>query len=197
MAQKTAQALAFIDLETDGLPDGQDFSVVNILEMGMVVTNLALEPLAGYHEVVKMTKPAAQRIAVNDYVKQMHTKNGLLQASIKESQMTLAEVEQETLSVLKETGLSQGEFMLAGSGIASFDFPLIKLAMPELASWFTYYVLDVGILRRGHQILSGGRTFYSKVNESYGDMKAHRAYADAEAHLKEAQVISKWLHELP
>lgn len=194
--QKSASALVFLDFETDGLPNGNDFFVVHPLEFGMVVTNLDLEPIAGYHEVIKMTPEAAKRIASNEYVKSMHQKNGLLKESIQTAGHTLADVEREIIEVLHETGLDKGEFVIAGSGIASFDFPLIKALMPELATWFAYFTLDIGVLRRGHSILSGGRTFYPKVNESYGDAKTHRAYEDAEAHLKEAQVISKWLKEL-
>lgn len=191
------QALVVLDLETDGLPDGNDFSVVNILEIGFVVTTLALEPVAGYEEVIKMTRPAAERVAKNSYVKEMHTKNGLLNDSIKKATHTLADAEREAIETLHETGLDKGSFLMTGSGVTAFDFPLIKEKMPELAEWFQYFTVDIGGVRRMLSILSGNREFFPKHLDSYGDMKEHRALADAQAHLREMQGARKWLLELP
>lgn len=194
------QAIVVLDLETDGLTDpksANDFSIVNVLELGMVVTTLDFEPIAGYHEVVKMTKPAAERIAKNDHVKTMHAKNGLLTDSIKNSEYTLAQVEQAAIGVLKETALDKGSFVMAGSGVTAFDFPLIKQNMPELASWFQYFTVDIGIVRRFIAFSSGNREFFPKVAASYGDMKEHRAMADAMAHLEELKLAKEWLRNLP
>jgi oligoribonuclease (3'-5' exoribonuclease) len=185
MPKKYAKALGFVDIESDGLPDGHDFSMVNILEFALIVTNMDLTPVAGYHEVVKMTRPAAERVSKNDLVKKMHQESGLLADSIKGTH-TLAEVEQEAIETLQEKGIGHEELMLAGSGIAMFDFPLIKTHMPEFAKYLTYYPMDIGIHRRLVKIFAGV-DLINPVTESFQDgVKKHRAYSDAEAHLKEA-----------
>lgn len=195
MPGKYPQRLAWIDLETDGLPNGNDYSVVNVLEFAMIVTDFALNPEAGYEEVVKLTRAGAERIKANEYVKNMHAANGLIRAS-RDSEFTLAEVEQNAIEVLKEMGLDKGEFMIAGSGVASFDFPLIKTQMPELASWFAYFVLDVGVLRRSVKILAG-KDLVAPVRESFEDgVKAHRARGDVEAHMKEGESFMEYFRSL-
>ncbi len=196
MAKPYPQRLAWIDLETDGLPDGNDFGVVNVLEFAMIVTDFALNPEAGYEEVIKLTREGAARIKANDYVKNMHAKSGLLQASAREATMTLAEVEQAAIETLRATGLDKKEFMLAGSGVASFDYPLIKQKMPELASWFEYFTLDIGVLRRTIKVLAG-RDLVRPVRESFEDgVKAHRARGDVEAHMKEAESFMEYFRSL-
>lgn len=195
MPGKYPQRLAVIDLETDGLPDGNDYSVVNILEFAMVVTDFALNKEAGYVEVLKMTRPAAERIKKNDYVKNMHGTSGLIKDSVA-SEFTLAEVEKNAIEVLHDTGLDKGDFIIAGSGVASFDFPLIKTQMPELASWFAYFTFDIGVLRRTIKILAG-KDLVAPVRESFEDgIKAHRALNDAEAHIKEAESFMEYFRSL-
>lgn len=187
MPSKYPQRLFWCDFETDGLPDGNDFGVVNVLEAAVIVTDFALNPEAGYEEVIKMTRAGADRIMKNDYVKRMHSESGLLQASARESEFTLAEVEQNIIEVLKETTLDKGDFMIAGSGVAAFDFPLIKQKMPELASWLAYFPMDIGVLRRTVKVLAG-KDLVAPVKESFEDgIKAHRALADVQAHIKEAE----------
>jgi oligoribonuclease (3'-5' exoribonuclease) len=181
-----AKAFAWIDIETDGLPDGHDFSTVNMLEFGMIITNIDLTPITGYHEVVKITQAGAERIRANEFVRQMHLTSGLLQESI-QGGMTLAQVEQEAIETIQEAGLGEDDLFLAGSGVAMFDFPFIKTHMPRLAKYFKYFPFDIGLTRRQVKIFAG-RDLYPAVQESYQDgVKAHRAYADVEAHLKEAQ----------
>lgn len=196
MANKTyPQRLAWIDIETDGLPDGNDFSVVNLLEFAMIVTDFDLQPEAGYEEVIKLTKAGADRIKSNEYVKKMHGPNGLIKEAVA-SEFTLEQVEQNAIATLKEMGLERGEFMIAGSGVAMFDFPLIKEKMPELAKWFAYFVVDVGVLRRTIHVFAG-KDLVAPVRESFEDgVKAHRARGDVEAHMKEASRFSEYFRSL-
>lgn len=196
MPSKYPQRLFWVDVETDGLPDGNDFGVVNVLEVAVIVTDFALNPEAGYEEVIKLTRAGADRIMKNDYVKKMHADSGLLQASARESEFTLAEVEKNIIEVLKETTLDKGDFMIAGSGVAAFDFPLIKQKMPELASWLAYFPMDIGVLRRTVKVLAG-KDLVAPVKESFEDgIKAHRALADVQAHIKEAESFRDFFRSL-
>lgn len=189
--------LAWIDLETDGLPpedDRNNYADVHILEAGLIVTDFALNKVVGYSETVRLTKPAADRIRANDYVKNMHKTSGLLADAIN-AQHTVSQVENEMVAVLAEVG-QPGDFMIAGSGVASFDFPLIKTHMPRVAAYFAYFPFDIGIIRRGTRILAG-HDIVGPSPASYGDMKEHRAFGDVQAHLAEAVLYQTLLRSLP
>lgn len=196
---KYAQALFWTDFETTGLPTGNDFSNTQILEVAVIVTNFDLEPLVGYKEVVKLTKEGADRLRGEEFVLNMHKKSGLLQESAKVATATEAQVEAEIIKMLKEqTSFEPGEFMIAGSGVALFDFPLIKDRMPQLSKWLAYYPFDIGVQRRVAQILGKGRNFINPVNKSFQDgVKTHRAWDDVTAHLEEGKRWMQFYRDLP
>lgn len=192
---KFPQALAFLDLETDGLPVHNDYSMVNVLEIAVIVTDFDLQPMAGMSTVIKLTKEAVARLKANEFVLNMHKANGLIKESAA-STVTLAEAEAEVIAVFKEaTTFDKGEFMIAGSGVASFDFPLIKQQMPELASWFAYYPFDMGIQRRVTKILAG-RDVVNPSNPTTGDGAAHRALNDVNWAIADAGKYREWLRSI-
>lgn len=194
--RRYAQALAWVDIETTGLPNGNDFSDVHILEVAVLVTDFDLQPLGGYHEAVKLTRAGADALRGNPEVLGMHRKNGLIVDS-KNSEFTLADVEKEIIKLLKETtSFDKGEFMIAGSGVAAFDFPLIKDKMPEFASWLAYYPFDIGIMRRTARILSGGKDIVNPTVKSFGAEKLHRAWEDVKAHVDEAKEYQAWFRSV-
>lgn len=186
-------ALLWADLETPGLAH-----TAPIMEVAIVVTDFNLNKIAGYHEVVKLTKAHADalRDPQNKIALEMHAANGLIQDG-KKSTKTLADIERECIDLLKqETTFEPGEFILAGSGVAQFDIHLLRAQMPALEKWLTYYQLDVGIMRRTLKILGGGRDFVNPVLHSFGDSKKHRAMADVLAHIEEAEGYREWLRSL-
>lgn len=188
-------ALFFVDVETTGLPVGNDWSNVSILEVGVIVTDFDLKPYFGYQGVVQMDDAIRTQLKANPEVFKMHLDNGLLKDS-KESTDTLQTIESEIVGMLKsKTTQDKGEFMIAGSGVATFDLQLIKDKMPELASWLAYFPFDIGVQRRTAKILSGGRDLVQPIKESFaGDVKKHRALDDIKAHLKEAIEWQKFYH---
>lgn len=184
-------ALLWTDLETDRLiPDPVDQVIdlhpLNIMEVGFIVTDFELRPISGYSEALKMTPEIAQGLRENPDVLEMHRENGLIQACI-ESPHTLADVEQEVVAMIQEIdGIEPGNLQIAGSGVARFDQTIIQAKMPELARFLHYAPYDVGVLRRTSKTMA--RQDVVNIPRSYRDgQKAHRAYADAEAHLEEAQ----------
>lgn len=188
MSQTYPRFLIWTDIETTGLPVGNDFSGVEVLEVAIIVTDFDLTPKVGYEEIVTMTPLIAERIRANPFVKEMHGKSGLLVDAVAAARegknVTLADIENEILDILGEMG-DADSFMIAGSGVAAFDYPLIKAKMPTLAQWLAYYPIDIGIMRRSGKILAG-REFVSHTAQSYGEAKVHRAMADVRAHLEEA-----------
>jgi len=181
-------ALFWSDFEATGIPpkdDPNNFSDVLILEVGVIITDFDLNPITGYEEVVKLTREAVESIKKSPVAMEMHKKNGLLKAS-RDATMSVPEVEQALIALIKEeTSFVKGELMIAGSGVAAYDFPLIKTHMPELASYFAYYPFDIGVTRRTSQILAG-KAVVNPTAASYGEQKLHRAFADVKGHLEEA-----------
>lgn len=181
--------LAWFDAETTGLPTGNDFSAVEVLEVALLVTDFDLNKLDGFTEVLPMTAKAADALRGNEYVRTMHVKSGLVAACIDQAkanpQITLASVEEELSAMLAERG-KPGEYMIAGSGVGAFDHPLIKDKMPELARYFAYFSFDVGVLRRASKILAGRDVINPTT---YGSTKVHRAWQDVESHLAEAHAF--------
>jgi oligoribonuclease len=181
MDRKYPQALAWCDLETTGLDMEKD----EILEVAFILTDFDLNPISGYQEVLRLTQNGLDRIKGNEYVKNMHVTSGLIKDS-RASTVTIADVEREVIALIKDTTtLTKGEFMLAGSGVGAFDFPWLRKFMPELASYFAYYPMDIGVVRRATKILAG-KAIVNTTPGSYGDSKVHRAMDDVKAHIEEA-----------
>ena len=202
--QKYPSALGWIDIETTSLPVEDcerqviDFSTVHVLEFAVVLTDFDLNPLGGYKEVLKLTHEAAEVIRANEYVRKMHVVNGLLKESINApADNTLQYVEGEVIKLIKETTtFDEGEFIIAGSGVAAFDHPLIKVKMPRLAKYFAYYPFDIGVERRVSKILAR-RDIINPVKASFEDgVKVHRAMDDVKAHLLEAERYRDWFRSV-
>lgn len=118
----------------------------------------------------------------------MHRKSGLIADLKGDDVVTLAQAEADIINLFKtKSTFDKREFMIAGSGVATFDFPLIKTHMPELASWFAYFPADIGIFRRLSKAYGHGRDFYNPVIASFGESKEHRAWGDVLAHVEEAK----------
>lgn len=198
--KKYPQALLWLDFETDNLPNGMDYSNVNILEVGAVVTDFDLQKFKGVHEVRRLNSDIVQNLKANKVILDMHTKSGLLQDMAKEEDTheNLSTMEDSLIELLKDCTFDKQEYILAGSGVATFDMPLIQLKMPRLAEWLQYYTLDIGVLRRTVYYLSARRQFVPETRNSYADgFKKHRALDDALAHIDEAVNYKDWLRGLP
>ncbi len=193
---KYPSALFWMDAETTSLPEGNDFSDVHILEFAFIVTDFDLKPYFGYSAQLALTPEAKAALGKNPVVLQMHLDNGLLK-DCKESTDTLESVEADVINLLKTKSTQEkGEYMIAGSGVATFDLQLLKAKMPELASWLAYFPFDIGVLRRGGRILSGGKDLIPPQTASFGKDKAHRAMADTKAHYEEAKLWQKLFRDI-
>ncbi len=195
---KAPVAFFWIDMETDRLfPDFKDgvldLRPLNVMEVGIIVTDFDLRPLCAYQEAVKMTHEMAEGLRANDYIREMHQQSGLIKACIA-SPHDLASIEDEIIQMLKEeTALTEGELWVAGSGTARFDQTIIQAKMPRLARWMHYapadfdaLPADVGVMRRLTKTFAQGDVV--NVPKSYKDgEKLHRAYDDIEAHLEEGR----------
>jgi oligoribonuclease (3'-5' exoribonuclease) len=187
---KYPTTLFWCDIETSGLPVHGDYTDVHLLEIAVILTDFNLSPFKGYQAVIKMTKPAADALRANDYVRAMHTKSGLLKDCVQSPEaITMDQAEREILELL-----DQDSYMIAGSGVAAFDHPFIKQKMWLLAEKLAYFPFDVGVLRRSSKILAG-RDVVNPTLHSYGDAKEHRALADIKAHLAEGESFRDYFRD--
>lgn len=186
----------WIDLETTGVREGFD----PILEVGAILTPTEppFEVIATFEAVVLPTEDR-WKDRMSAYVAQMHTDNGLLADIEAKATLSIVEVDQALVEVLKATGAKKHDFMLAGSGVGHFDSRFIARQMPETAKWLKYPVLDVGVLRRafvfsGRDDLTAAGTTYE--GDAYAD-KPHRGLADAMDHLAEFRRYADLFQTIP
>lgn len=164
------------DTETTGLDEkkGQLLEVALImsdddLKEGLSISVVCQPPSVA---VAVDKQRAVSELKMDDVVREMHTKNGLL-AEVATSELTLAAAEDVLCAWFKERCASPGTIPLAGSTIG-FDRRWLRHHMPKLDAMFSYRSIDVSgvteIARRWN------RDIYD--NRPKGNA-AHRALDDA------------------
>lgn len=170
-----------LDLETTGL----DYDKCCILEAGIVVADENLETIAADSWLVRPTTDLSE---MNDFVRDMHTQNGLL-ADLESGEdedgvvalpMGTAWVEGDILRWLDALELEEGAFPMFGSSIG-FDRRMLSIHMPNLEAWFHYRNIDMSTIKEIAKIWRPDLKW--KPNGS----KAHRVIDDCLATLDEAR----------
>lgn len=171
--------LLWIDLESTGL----DTSVDEIIEVGVILTDLDHAVIREFHTIVIPSDSGWHRLAGNPFVANMHQVNGLADELITRSSepgLGIEDAQQHVLDLIETAGLSDALFYIAGSGVASFDRPMVNRLMPQVAAKLHYAPIDVGILRRTYKMATGSDLV--SVNQD----KTHRAIDDVRCHLAES-----------
>lgn len=170
-----------LDLETTGL----DYDKCCILEAGIVAADENLEVIAADSWLVA---PVTDLSEMNDFVRDMHTQNGLL-ADLErgEDEMgnpvlppTPAEAEAMILEWLERLELEEGTFPMFGSSIG-FDRRMLSVHMPRLEAWFHYRNIDMSTIKEVAKIWRPDLKWQPKGS------KAHRVLDDCRATLDEAR----------
>lgn len=172
----TANTPAFIclDLETTGL----DFEKCCILEVGIVIADENLDEI---HSADWLVEPTTDLSEVNEFVDEMHRKNGLwLDLHEEGPHRGVVAVEAEILAWLEELGLDEGTFPMFGSSIG-FDRRMLQTHMPKLEAWFHYRNIDISTVKEL------ARTWRPDVKWKPAGQKAHRVIDDCLATLDEAR----------
>lgn len=162
--------LVWIDLEMTGL----DPAVDSILEIACIITGPDLQPL-GQYEAVIQTSPD-QLAKMGDFVRDMHTKNGLLER-VKQATVTLDKAQSATLELVKQH-CNERAGVLAGNSIHQ-DRRFLYKYMPLLEAWLHYRQVDVSSLK----ILS--RAWYPDLPKFGKEDKDHTALADIKESINE------------
>ncbi|MDP4546996.1 oligoribonuclease [Marinobacter sp. MDS2] len=131
--------LVWIDLEMTGLDPEKE----RIIEMATIITDSELN-LVAEGPVIAIKQPDSLLDAMDEWCTKTHGESGLTQR-VKDSQISEAEAEQQTLEFLKKH-MSAGASPLCGNSIGQDRRFLVKY-MPELEGFFHYRNLDVSTIK--------------------------------------------------
>ncbi|MBL0887089.1 oligoribonuclease [Myceligenerans sp. I2] len=148
---------------------GLDVRTDALVEVAAVVTDSELTPLGDGIDV--LIKPPAEALArMGDFVRDMHTKSGLLDEL--SGGLSLAEAESRVLEYIREWVPSKGKAPLAGNSVGT-DKAFLETSMPELAGHLHYRIIDVSSVKEL------ARRWYPRVYFASPDKDGgHRALAD-------------------
>jgi oligoribonuclease len=180
--------LVVVDLETTAL----DWTKGHILEVGAVIADAktlevkasrswVIRPLGAWPELMSLE---ALKAEANDFVRQMHEKNGLWE-EVGASTDTLLHVSQQFPEWLKSNGLdyNQQQFTMAGNGLDRFDRPWLRYNAVELHNLddlFHYRSLDISNLLYALKMAGRGDVMEGLTHEPSN----HRAVDDCLMSLK-------------
>ncbi len=132
--------LAWIDLEMTGL----DPSRHTIVEIATLITDDDLTIVEEGPDLVVHASPA-QLADMDDVVRTMHTRSGLL-AAIEASTLSLADAGAETLAFLKKHIHQPRTVPLAGNSIGT-DRRFLAVQLPEVEDYLNYRSVDVSTIK--------------------------------------------------
>jgi oligoribonuclease len=147
-----------------------------LVEIAVLVTDSELNVIGeGVELVIHATE--GQLVAMDDFVRQMHTKSGLIEEIPKG--ILMAEAEQLILQYLEAAGTTPGKSPLAGNSVG-VDRNFIARDMPSLAAYLHYRTIDVStikeLVRRWHP-----KAYFSAPAKSGN----HRALGDIQDSIAE------------
>ncbi|MEZ5565832.1 MAG: oligoribonuclease [Gammaproteobacteria bacterium] len=131
--------LIWIDLEMTGLDTRSD----HIIEIATVITDADLEVVAE-GPVIAIHQPDDVLGGMDDWNTRQHGKSGLTER-VRQSQVTVAEAERQTLAFVAEHVPANASPM-CGNSICQ-DRRFLAREMPTFEAWFHYRNLDVSSLK--------------------------------------------------
>lgn len=170
--------IVFLDIETTGLSPRNDL----ILEVAGAAVDATLTPVAGFASVIH--RPHGDTIArCDDFVKQMHTGNGLFRecdAADPQERGLVAVTDALVawLDALTPHTPGRPAHTLAGDSV-HFDRSFLQESMPRVADRFSHRLLDVSAFRVAREVLGLPGFDAGPV--------AHRAQADVMASIAKAR----------
>jgi oligoribonuclease len=162
-----------MDLEMTGLEPARD----RIVEIATLVTDDELEVIAEGPDLV-ISAPTEALEAMDDVVRQMHARSGLL-AAILASTLTVDEAAGETLEFVRKHVPEPRTVPLAGNSIGT-DRRFLAAYMPELEGYLHYRSIDVSTVKEL------ARRWYPEAYASAPKKAgAHRAMDDVKESIEE------------
>jgi oligoribonuclease len=170
--------LVWMDLEMTGLDVGRHV----IVEVATLVTDDDLEVVAEGPDLVVAATPA-QLEAMDDFVRGMHTKSGLLDA-IASSTVSLEEAGAVTLEFIRSHAPKARTVPLAGNSIGT-DRRFLAAQLPEIEEYLHYRSVDVSTVKElarrwypgtleGAPTKAGGHRAMDDIRESVAELAYYR-----------------------
>jgi oligoribonuclease len=180
---KSKKNLIWIDLEMTGLDTNNDY----IIEIATIVTDgdlnvLAEGPMIAIHQSDETLE------AMDEWNTRQHGGSGLTER-VRNTRVTEAEAEQQTLEFLKQY-VPAGVSPMCGNSICQ-DRRFMARIMPELEAYFHYRNLDVSSLKEL------ARRWAPKVEKSFKKKSSHLAMDDVKDSIRELQHYREHLIKLP
>lgn len=155
-----------MDLEMTGLDPAHDV----IVEIATLVTDDDLDIVAEGPDLV-VSQPEGALAAMNDVVREMHTKSGLAD-QVRASTTTLEEAGAETLAFIKEHAPEPRSVPLCGNSIGT-DRRFLARWLPEIEEHLHYRSVDVSSVKE-----LARRWYPDALATAPGKDGAHRALDD-------------------
>jgi oligoribonuclease len=174
------QLFLWVDLETTGLAVGTN----DILEIACTLTAEDLVPIASVHHYVK---PRVGWEFETDFVRDMHTRSGLLDTAMHAGR-DIADVEDDLVHFL-EVWTGDATVTIAGASV-HFDLAFLRARAPRVAGRLHYRVFDVSTLKAAYRAWVD-IDLWPKVEGP------HRAVADVADALEVARFFRRAFTTLP
>jgi oligoribonuclease len=173
--------LVWIDLEMTGLDVEQHV----IVEIACIVTDANIEPLDdGVDFVIHADDDALGRM--DDFVRNMHTKSGLLPA-IEKSDVSVADAQAQVLAYVRNHVPAAGTAPLCGNSIG-VDRRFLDRYMRELDGYLHYRSIDVSSLKELCR-----RWYPAVYRKRPGKAEHHRALDDVRESIAELRFYREQL----
>jgi oligoribonuclease len=169
--------IVWIDCEMTGLSLTADA----LIEVAALVTDFELNQLGDGVDVV-VKPPAAAVEQMDPFVRDMHTKSGLL--AILDSGTTMEQAQEQVLTYVREWVPEPRKAPLGGNTVAT-DRGFLARDMPDLEVWLHYRIIDVSSIkelsRRWYPRVyfnapakSGGHRALADIRESIAELRYYR-----------------------
>jgi oligoribonuclease len=179
--------LIWIDLETTGLDQDNEMSGCrnhSILEIGLHITDDRFNILDEGLQIAIHHLEEVILSHMSDFVKDMHTKNGLLE-DVKKSKLLTPAVDSMVCSYLKSHNVVEGESPICGNNVG-FDKNFIAAQMPMLTRYLHYRKLDVSSFKEVAKRVCPEA--FHLVQQFKDGNSNHRALDDIKASIREMQI---------
>ena len=184
MASPDPRWLVWVDLETTGLDHDHDY----IIEFASVITDFNLKVFGHVESLVRPPELTIEQLLAvienDDFINEMHTRNGLKAALKLGPTLTTEKVEESFVYLLKNFGEPQ-EFLIAGSGVSGFDQPWLDKAMPEASQYWQYRAYDIGVMRRFVRYTLGRFDLFTKESTHHRSMDDVTEFIDQARYLRD------------
>ena len=182
MTNNLKDPLVWIDCEMTGLDLEQDC----LVEVAVIITDGQTNIVDEGIDLLIKPRPGALE-NMGDFVREMHTKSGLLAELETPAALELEEAEKQVLEYIKRFVPGKGQALLAGNSVGT-DKQFLEKEMPQVISHLHYRLVDVSsvkeLAKRWYP-----RAFYHAPEKHGG----HRALADIRESIQELRYYRKVL----